>query len=118
VIFRQILYRDLGCASYLLGDAGQAVVVDPRWDIDVYLAIAATERLTIVEVLDTHDHADHVSGRLRLATATGARSRRPASGDAAAGVIVRGRRDPPRRTADPGRRYSRSPSRAPRLCGL
>jgi hydroxyacylglutathione hydrolase len=90
VIFRQILYRDLGCASYLLGDAGQAIVVDPRWDIDVYLEIAATERLTIVGVLDTHDHADHVSGRLRLAAATGARSRRPDPGDPAPDVIAPG----------------------------
>ena len=57
MIFRQVLYRDLGCASYLLADSGQAVVVDPRWDVDAYLEFAATERLAIVEVLDTHDHA-------------------------------------------------------------
>jgi hydroxyacylglutathione hydrolase len=73
LFFRQVLYRDLGCASYMLGDAGEAVVVDPRWDIDVYLEIARTERLRITHVLDTHDHADHVSGRIRLAQATGAR---------------------------------------------
>jgi hydroxyacylglutathione hydrolase len=73
LFFRQVLYRDLGCASYLLGDAGQAIVVDPRWDIDVYLEMAAAERLSIAHVIDTHDHADHVSGRLRLAAATGAR---------------------------------------------
>jgi hydroxyacylglutathione hydrolase len=78
LFFRQVLYRDLGCASYILGDAGQAVVVDPRWDIDVYLEIARTERLRITHVLDTHDHADHVSGRMRLAQATGARVHRPA----------------------------------------
>ncbi len=90
MIFRQVLYRDLGCASYLLGDAGQAVVVDPRWDIDAYLEIAATERLTIVEVLDTHDHADHVSGRLRLAAATGARARRPDSGGSDPDAIAAG----------------------------
>ncbi|HEY5188506.1 MAG TPA: rhodanese-like domain-containing protein [Solirubrobacteraceae bacterium] len=76
MFFRQVLYRDLGCASYVLGDHGEAVVVDPRWDIDVYLELAADEGLTIVQVLDTHDHADHVSGRLRLAAATGARARR------------------------------------------
>lgn len=77
MFFRQVLYRDLGCASYVLGDAGEAVVVDPRWDIDVYLEMAAAERLRITHVLDTHDHADHVSGRLRLVTATGAESHRP-----------------------------------------
>jgi hydroxyacylglutathione hydrolase len=76
LFYRQVLYRDLGCASYILGDGGEAVVVDPRWDIDVYLEIAATERLRIAHVIDTHDHADHVSGRLRLVQAAGAQSHR------------------------------------------
>ena len=74
VVFRQVLYRDLGCASYVVGDGGLAVVVDPRWDIDVYLEIAREEQLRIAHILDTHDHADHVSGRRRLARMTGARS--------------------------------------------
>jgi hydroxyacylglutathione hydrolase len=77
VFFRQVLYRDLGCASYLLGDAGEAIVVDPRWDIEVYLELAAAERLTITHVVDTHEHADHVSGRPRLLAATGAAGHRP-----------------------------------------
>jgi hydroxyacylglutathione hydrolase len=77
VIFQQVIYRDLGCASYLLGDGGEAVVVDPRWDIDVYLELAAAERLTITHVIDTHEHADHVSGRARLLAATGAHAHRP-----------------------------------------
>jgi glyoxylase-like metal-dependent hydrolase (beta-lactamase superfamily II)/rhodanese-related sulfurtransferase len=77
MFFRQVLYRDLGCASYVLGDHDDAVVVDPRWDIDVYLDIAREEGLQIAHVIDTHDHADHVSGRLRLAEATGARAYRP-----------------------------------------
>lgn len=81
MFFRQVLYRDLGCASYLLGDGGEALVVDPRWDIDVYLEMAAAERLRITHVLDTHDHADHVSGRLRLVAATGAQSHRPGEGE-------------------------------------
>jgi glyoxylase-like metal-dependent hydrolase (beta-lactamase superfamily II) len=63
---------DLGCASYLLGDAGEAVVVDPRLDLDVYLELAAAEGLRITAALDTHIHADHVSGRERLAAVTGA----------------------------------------------
>jgi hydroxyacylglutathione hydrolase len=84
VIFRQVLYRDLGCTSYLLGDAGEAVVVDPRWDIDEYLEIAAAERLRITHVVDTHEHADHVSGRSRLVAATGAQGHRPLAPDAAA----------------------------------
>jgi glyoxylase-like metal-dependent hydrolase (beta-lactamase superfamily II)/rhodanese-related sulfurtransferase len=77
VFFRQVLYRDLGCASYMVGDHGQAVVVDPRWDIGVYLEIADAEGLRITHVLDSHDHADHVSGRERLAEATGASIHRP-----------------------------------------
>jgi len=77
LFFRQVLYRDLGCASYLLGDGGEAVVVDPRWDIAAYLEIAAAEHLRITHVIDTHEHADHVSGRLGLARATGAWPHRP-----------------------------------------
>jgi hydroxyacylglutathione hydrolase len=84
VFFRQILHRDLGCASYLLADAGEAVVVDPRWDIDEYLRIAAQEKLRIVHVIDTHEHADHVSGRARLVAATGAEAHRPRRADGAA----------------------------------
>ncbi|HEY2005583.1 MAG TPA: MBL fold metallo-hydrolase, partial [Solirubrobacteraceae bacterium] len=72
-----MLYRDLGCASYVVAEGGEAVVVDPRWDIDVYLEIAATEDLRIIHVLDSHDHADHVSGRERLGAATGATIHRP-----------------------------------------
>ena len=63
MLFRQVLYHDLGCASYLLADAGEAIVIDPRWDIAPYLEIAAAEHLRIAHVIDTHDHADHVSGR-------------------------------------------------------
>jgi hydroxyacylglutathione hydrolase len=77
LFFRQVLYRDLGCASYILGDAGEALVVDPRWDVEVYLDLARAERLQITHVIDTHDHADHVSGRERLAQVTGARAHRP-----------------------------------------
>jgi hydroxyacylglutathione hydrolase len=78
MIFRQLLYRDLGCASYFLADAGEAAVVDPRWEIDAYLELASAEGARIAYVLDTHEHADHVSGRERLAAATGAISYAPA----------------------------------------
>jgi hydroxyacylglutathione hydrolase len=86
MFFRQVLYPDLACASYVLGDAGEAVVVDPRWNVDVYLEIAAERGLQITHVIDTHDHADHVSGRRRLVEATGARAHR-------AGVSVGNDRD-------------------------
>jgi len=72
VIFRQFIDEDLGCASYLLGDGGEAVLVDPSFDTTPYLAFAAAHRLRITHVLETHTHADHVSGRGRIVAATGA----------------------------------------------
>jgi glyoxylase-like metal-dependent hydrolase (beta-lactamase superfamily II)/rhodanese-related sulfurtransferase len=74
VIFRQIVHDDLGCASYFVGDddAGVAAVVDPRFEIDVYLDLARYLSVRIEHVLETHNHADHVSGHGRLAAATGA----------------------------------------------
>jgi glyoxylase-like metal-dependent hydrolase (beta-lactamase superfamily II) len=74
MLFRQIVHEDLGCASYLIGDsdAGVAAVVDPRWEIDVYLELSRLHDVRIEHVLETHNHADHVSGHGRLASATGA----------------------------------------------
>jgi hydroxyacylglutathione hydrolase len=74
MIFRQLTHDDLGCASYLVGDehAGVAAVVDPKLDIDDYLALARYMGVRIEHVLETHNHADHVSGHGRLAAATGA----------------------------------------------
>jgi hydroxyacylglutathione hydrolase len=74
MLFRQIIHEDLGCASYLVGDsgAGVAAVVDPQWDIDPYVQLARLHGMRIEHVLETHNHADHVSGHGRLARATGA----------------------------------------------
>jgi hydroxyacylglutathione hydrolase len=74
MVFRQVTHDDLGCASYLVGDedAGLAAVVDPRWDIDEYLRLARYVGVRIAHVLETHNHADHVSGHGRLVAATGA----------------------------------------------
>jgi hydroxyacylglutathione hydrolase len=74
VIFRQLVHDDLGCASYLIGDekAGVAAVVDPRLDIDEYMRLARFLGVHIEHILETHNHADHVSGHGRLAAATGA----------------------------------------------
>ncbi|HEY6551519.1 MAG TPA: MBL fold metallo-hydrolase [Solirubrobacterales bacterium] len=74
MLFRQIIHEDLGCASYLVGDtaSGVAAVVDPQWDIDPYLHLARLHGVSIEHVLETHNHADHVSGHGRLARATGA----------------------------------------------
>ena len=74
MIFRQVTHDDLGCASYLVGDdvAQIAAVVDPRFEIDVYLDLARYMGVRIDHILETHNHADHVSGHGRLAVATGA----------------------------------------------
>src|SRR5919108_1612195 len=74
MILRQITHDDLGCASYLIGDddAGEAAVVDPRLDVEEYLRLARYLGVEIRHVLETHTHADHVSGHGRLAAATGA----------------------------------------------
>jgi len=74
MIFRQFINDDLGCASYLVGDerAGVAAVVDPRLEVDEYLRAARFAGVSIEHILETHTHADHVSGHGRLAEATGA----------------------------------------------
>jgi glyoxylase-like metal-dependent hydrolase (beta-lactamase superfamily II)/rhodanese-related sulfurtransferase len=74
MLFRQIIHEDLGCASYLVGDPGSGVaaVVDPQWDIDPYLDLSRLHGMRIEHVLETHNHADHVSGHGRLARASGA----------------------------------------------
>jgi hydroxyacylglutathione hydrolase len=74
LIFRQLIHDDLGCASYLVGDerAGVAAVVDPKIDVDAYLRLARFLGVAIEHILETHTHADHVSGHGRLQAATGA----------------------------------------------
>ena len=74
MLFRQIIHEDLGCASYLVADreSGVAVVVDPQWDIEPYRRLARLHGVRIGHVLETHNHADHVSGHGRLTRTTGA----------------------------------------------
>jgi hydroxyacylglutathione hydrolase len=69
VQFRQFVDDDLGCASYLIGDgsSGEALVVDPAYAIEQYLEEAAKRHVRITRVLETHTHADHVSGHGRFA---------------------------------------------------
>jgi glyoxylase-like metal-dependent hydrolase (beta-lactamase superfamily II)/rhodanese-related sulfurtransferase len=74
VFFRQYQLACLSIFSYLIGDegTGRAVVVDPQRDITGYLDDAAAHGLTIERVIETHFHADFLSGHLELAEATGA----------------------------------------------
>jgi hydroxyacylglutathione hydrolase len=69
MLFRQFVDDDLGCASYLIGneDSGEAVAVDPAYAVEQYFEQAERDRVRIVRVLETHTHADHVSGHGRLA---------------------------------------------------
>jgi hydroxyacylglutathione hydrolase len=86
MIFQQILTEEQGCLSYLIGcgQCGEAAVVDPARDrIDDYIALARRKGLAITRVLDTHIHADHVSGNQALAARTGARIQMHPAADAA-----------------------------------
>jgi glyoxylase-like metal-dependent hydrolase (beta-lactamase superfamily II)/rhodanese-related sulfurtransferase len=74
MFFRQYQLGCLSLFSYLIGDetTGRAVVVDPQRDVSQYLADAQTRGLRIERVIETHFHADFLSGHLELAAATGA----------------------------------------------
>src|SRR5437016_4784971 len=70
---RRFYVEGLAHASYLVGAGGEAAVIDPKRDVDDYLEMAARENLRIVAVLETHPHADFVSGHMELAQRTGAK---------------------------------------------
>src|SRR5262245_50546717 len=70
--FKQFYLACLAHASYLIGSEGEAAVVDPQRDVDEYLVEAAANGLKIKYVIETHLHADFVSGHQELAARTGA----------------------------------------------
>ncbi|MBZ5494187.1 MAG: MBL fold metallo-hydrolase [Acidobacteriia bacterium] len=71
--FEQFYLGCLAHASYMLGSQGEAAVVDPQRDVEIYLKAAEQQRLKIRHVFETHLHADFVSGHLELAKRTGAK---------------------------------------------
>jgi glyoxylase-like metal-dependent hydrolase (beta-lactamase superfamily II) len=71
--FKQFYLGCLAQASYMIGSKGEAVVVDPRRDVETYLEEAEREGLAIRHVIETHLHADFVSGHRELAARTGAK---------------------------------------------
>src|ERR1700694_5246047 len=72
MFFKQFYLNCLAHASYLIGSDGEAVVVDPQRDVDQYIDEAAAHKLKIKYVIETHLHADFVSGHRELAARTGA----------------------------------------------
>jgi hydroxyacylglutathione hydrolase len=73
--FKQFLHDETGCASYFVASrqSREALVVDPQLEIESYRHLADERGYQITDVVDTHLHADHVSGNRKLAAATGAR---------------------------------------------
>lgn len=71
--FEQFYLGCLAHASYLLASEGEAVVVDPQRDVELYLKAAAEQGVTIRHIFETHLHADFVSGHRELAARTGAK---------------------------------------------
>ncbi len=71
-VFKQFYLGCLAQASYLLGADGEAAIVDPRRDVDIYIDEARSLGLSIRYVIETHLHADFVSGHRELAERTGA----------------------------------------------
>ncbi len=72
--FKQIIAEGLGCFSYIIGCpmARKCIVVDPKRDIQEYLDISQNEGMKITHIIETHIHADHVSGNQELRSITGA----------------------------------------------
>ena len=70
--FKQFYLGCLAHASYLIGSDGEAAVVDPQRDVDEYITEAAAQGLKIKYIIETHLHADFVSGHQELAARTGA----------------------------------------------
>ena len=70
--FKQFYLNCLAHASYLIGSDGEAAVVDPQRDVDQYVAEAEAQNLKIKYIIETHLHADFISGHRELAARTGA----------------------------------------------
>src|SRR6266481_8030477 len=70
--FEQFYLTCLSHASYMIGSQGEAAVIDPQRDVDIYLKAADEQNLKIRHIFETHLHADFVSGHKELAARTGA----------------------------------------------
>jgi len=72
LIFKLIKSEGLAHHSYIIGANGQAAVVDPRRDIDLYIRFAESKGLKVTHIFETHRNEDYIIGSLELADATGA----------------------------------------------
>jgi len=79
MLSRPVYTEKIAHSSYLVGSQGRAVIIDPRRDVDVYIHMARELDLTITHVLQTHLHADFLSGHMELADRVGAEIIMPAS---------------------------------------
>lgn len=83
MLLKQFFIEKIAHSSYLIGGEHHCAIVDPSRDIDWYLGAAETEGLKITHILETHLHADFVSGHMDLADVTGAPIYAPAAGNCA-----------------------------------
>ena len=83
MLVQQFFVKGLAHSSYLLGGSETCAIVDPRRDVQIYLDAAKELQMKITHILQTHLHADFVSGHLDLAEKTGARIYAPKSGGCA-----------------------------------
>src|SRR6185312_2241343 len=72
MFFKQFYLNCLAHASYLIGSEGEAAVIDPQRDVDQYIQEAEAQNFKIKYIIETHLHADFVSGHRELAARTGA----------------------------------------------
>src|ERR1700684_2111358 len=72
MFFEQFYLGCLAHASYMLASEGEAVVVDPQRDVEIYLKAAEANQIRIRHIFETHLHADFVSGHQELSSRTGA----------------------------------------------
>ncbi|MBN2356859.1 MBL fold metallo-hydrolase, partial [candidate division KSB1 bacterium] len=79
MIVQQFFVKGIAHSSYLLGGSKTCAIVDPQRHIDVYLEAAAELEMKITHIIETHLHADFISGHLDLAAKTGARIYAPKS---------------------------------------
>lgn len=75
MFFQHVHDKSLAQASYFIGcqAKGEAIIIDPQRDMDVYLKIAAQNNLKITHIAETHIHADFLTGSRELAAVTGAK---------------------------------------------